>query len=104
MVPIETRHPSGFTSSKWRSLTPARNQSGDRDISGRISKAGHGILRRALSRAATIMMHGGNFPDDCWPLDMAETMGSANSAPRRCGTGHGGPCPAHQRDPAPDSD
>ncbi|ODT57972.1 MAG: hypothetical protein ABS73_14785 [Paracoccus sp. SCN 68-21] len=57
VVLIKTRHPSRFTLSKWRGLTPARNQSGDRDISGGITKAGDVTLRRALCRAAPVMMH-----------------------------------------------
>ena len=55
--------PSRFTSSKrvgpWVGLTPSRNQSGERDISGRITKAGDVNLRRALCQAATVMMHRG---------------------------------------------
>lgn len=55
--------PSRFTSSKrvgpWVGLTPSRNQSGERDVSGRITKAGDVNLRRALCQAATVMMHRG---------------------------------------------
>ena len=55
--------PSRFTSSKkvgpWVGLTPSRNQSGERDISGGITKAGDVNLRRALCQAATVMMHRG---------------------------------------------
>ena len=44
--------PSRFTSSKkvgpWVGLTPSRNQSGERDVSGGITKAGDVNLRRAL--------------------------------------------------------
>ena len=53
--------PSRFTSSKkvgpWAGLTPSRNQSGERDISGGITKAGDVNLRRALCLAATVMMY-----------------------------------------------
>lgn len=53
--------PLRFTSSKkvgpWVGLTPSRNQSGERDISGGITKAGDVNLRRALCQAATVMMH-----------------------------------------------
>ena len=55
--------PSRFTSSKkvgvWAGLTPSRNQSGERDVSGGITKAGDVNLRRALCQAATVMMHRG---------------------------------------------
>jgi transposase len=55
--------PSRFTSSKkvgpWVGLTPSRNQSGERDVSGGITKAGDVNLRRALCQAATVMMHRG---------------------------------------------
>ena len=55
--------PDRFTSSKkvgpWVGLTPSRNQSGERDISGGITKAGDVNLRRALCQAATAMMHRG---------------------------------------------
>ncbi len=53
--------PSRFTSSKkvgpWVGLTPSRNQSGGRDVSGGITKAGDVNLRRALCQAAIVMMH-----------------------------------------------
>lgn len=55
--------PSRFASSKkvgpWVGLTPSRNQSGERDISGGITKARDINLRRALCQAATVMMHRG---------------------------------------------
>ena len=55
--------PSRFTSSKkvgpWVGLTPSRNQSGERDVSGVITKAGDVNLRRALCQAGTVMMHRG---------------------------------------------
>jgi len=41
------------------SLTPSRNQSGERDVSGGITKAGDVNLRRALCQAATVMMNRG---------------------------------------------
>ena len=48
--------PARFTSSKkvgpWVGLTPSRNQSGERDVSGGITKAGDVNLRRALCQAA----------------------------------------------------
>ena len=55
--------PARFTSSKkvgpWVGLTPSRNQSGERDVSVGITKAGDVTLRRALCQAATVMMHRG---------------------------------------------
>jgi transposase len=55
--------PGRFTSSRnvgpWVGLTPSRNQSGERDVSGGITKAGDVNLRRALCQAATVMMHRG---------------------------------------------
>ncbi len=55
--------PSRFSSSKrvgpWVGLTPSRNQSGERDVSGGITKAGDVNLRRALCQAATVMMNRG---------------------------------------------
>ena len=55
--------PYRFTSSKkvgpWVGMTPSRNQSGERDVSGGITKAGEVNLRRSLCQAATVMMHRG---------------------------------------------
>lgn len=55
--------PARFSSSKrvgpWAGLTPSRNQSGERDVSGGITKAGDINLRRALCQAATVMMNRG---------------------------------------------
>ena len=53
--------PARFRSSRdvgpWVGLTPRREQSGERDIVGRITKAGDAGLRTALFNAATVMMH-----------------------------------------------
>jgi transposase len=53
--------PTRFTASKnvgpWVGLKPSRNQSGERDVSGGITKTGDINLRRALCRAATVMLH-----------------------------------------------
>ena len=55
--------PARFVSSKrvgpWVGLTPSRSQSGERDVSGGITKAGDVNLRRALCQAATVMMNRG---------------------------------------------
>ena len=53
--------PARLTSSKkvgpWVGLTPSPNQSGERDVSGGITKAGVVNLRRALFQAATVKMY-----------------------------------------------
>ena len=53
--------PERFRRSKdvgpWVGLTPGRNQSGERDIVGRITKAGDAGLRAALYQAATVMLN-----------------------------------------------
>jgi len=55
--------PGRFTSSKkvgpWVGLTPSRQQSGERDVTGGITKAGDMQLRCALCQAATVMMNRG---------------------------------------------
>lgn len=55
--------PTRFSSSKkvgpWVGLTPSRNQSGERDVTGGITRAGDANLRRALCQAATVMMNRG---------------------------------------------
>ena len=53
--------PERFRRSKdvgpWVGLTPGRDQSGERDIVGRITKAGDAGLRAALYQAATVMLN-----------------------------------------------
>ena len=53
--------PARFTSSKkvgpWAGLTPSRNQSGERDVAGGITKAGDVTLRRALCRTLSLPHH-----------------------------------------------
>lgn len=55
--------PARFSSSKkvgpWIGLTPSRHQSGERDVTGGITRAGDANLRRALCQAATVMMNRG---------------------------------------------
>ncbi|MBP1807523.1 IS110 family transposase [Rubellimicrobium aerolatum] len=55
--------PTRFSSSRkvgpWVGLTPSRNQSGERDVSGGITRAGDANLQRALCQAATVMMDRG---------------------------------------------
>ena len=59
--------PRRFTSSKkvgpWVGLTPSRNQSGERDVSGGITKAGDAYLRRLLVQCAQYVL--GRFGPDC---------------------------------------
>ena len=53
--------PERFRRSKdvgpWVGLTPRRDQSGERDVVGRITKAGDAGLRAALYQAATVMLN-----------------------------------------------
>ena len=55
--------PGRFRRSKdvgsWVGLTPGRDQSGERDIVGAITKAGDAGLRAALYQAATVMLSRG---------------------------------------------
>jgi transposase len=59
--------PSRFRSSRavgpWAGLTPRREQSGERDIVGPITKAGDATLRTALFNAATVLMRRAR---PCW--------------------------------------
>ena len=73
--------PARFTSAKkvgpWVGLTPSRNQSGERDVSGGITKAGDVNLRRALCQAATVMMHRGRATRlRSWAAQVARRRGS----------------------------
>ena len=73
--------PQRFRSSKdigpWVGLTPRRNQSGERDIVGQISRAGDAGLRTALYQAATVMLHRGrkNWLT-AWALNIAKRRGN----------------------------
>ena len=91
--------PSRFTSSKkvgpWVGMTPSRNQSGERDVSGGITKAGDVNLRRALCQAATVMMHRGR---STWLRTWAAQVARRRGAQAR----HGCLRAAYRRDPAPD--
>ena len=72
--------PERFRRSKdvgpWVGLTPARDQSGERDIVGRITKAGDAGLRAALYQAATVMLNrtGPNWLK-AWALRLAKHRG-----------------------------
>ena len=60
----------------WVGLTPRRNQSGERDIVGAITKAGDAGLRTALYQAATVMLNRG-APNwlKAWALRLAVLRG-----------------------------
>lgn len=89
--------PARFTSSEkvgpWVGLTPSRNQSGERDVSGGITKAGDVNLRRALYQAATVMMNRGRS---------TRNMGRTDCPSPRQEACHGRPCAADWGDPSPD--
>lgn len=91
--------PARFSSSKkvgpWVGLTPSRQQSGERDVTGGITKAGDAHLRRALCQAATVMMNRGR---GSWVAD----MGLAGRETARHQAGHGGLGASDRCDPASD--
>jgi len=72
--------PERFRSSRdvgpWVGLTPRREQSGERNIIGEISRAGDGGLRTALYQAATVMLHSGR-PNwlSAWAWNVAKRRG-----------------------------
>jgi len=72
--------PERFRSSKdvgpWVGLTPRREQSGERDIVGSISRAGDAGLRTALYQAAMVMLHKGR-PSwlTAWAWNVAKRCG-----------------------------
>jgi transposase len=72
--------PDRFRSSKdigpWVGLTPRREQSGERDIVGQVSRAGDVGLRAALYQAATVMLQRGrkNWLTT-WALNVAKRRG-----------------------------
>lgn len=71
------RFSRGENAGAFAGLASRRNQSGDRDIRGRISKAGDPMLRRALYEAANVLL--GRVKRPCalrdWGLRLAETKG-----------------------------
>lgn len=60
----------------WVGLTPRRLQSGERDISGEITRAGDVGLRTALYQTATVMLNRGR-PNwlSAWAWNVAKTRG-----------------------------
>ena len=72
--------PARFRSSKdvgpWVGLTPRREQSGERDITGHITRAGDEVLRTALFQAATTMLRCGRHNWlGAWALRVAARRG-----------------------------
>ena len=61
----------------WAGLTPRRSQSGERDVSGEITRAGDTALRTALFQAATTMLHNGKRMSwlKAWALRVAGRRG-----------------------------
>ncbi len=59
----------------WVGLTPGRHQSGELDISGRITKAGDAGLRAALYMAAQSMLKGKHNWLKSWALRLATRRG-----------------------------
>jgi transposase len=61
----------------YAGLVPRRNQSGERDYKGRISKAGDAMLRSALYEAANILLARVKRPSalQTWGKKLAETKG-----------------------------
>jgi transposase len=71
------RFERGDSVGAYAGLVPRRNQSGERDTRGRISKAGDPTLRRALYEAANIMLCRVRRPFalQVWGKKIAETKG-----------------------------
>ena len=71
------RFARGEDAGAFAGLAPRRNQSGERDYKGRISRAGDPMLRRALYEAANVLL--GRVKRPCalrdWGLRLAETKG-----------------------------
>ena len=71
------RFSRGEDAGAFAGLAPRRNQSGERDYKGRISRAGDPMLRRALYEAANALL--GRVKRPCalrdWGLRLAETKG-----------------------------
>ncbi len=61
----------------WAGLTPKRSQSGERDVSGEITRTGDVALRTALFQAATSMMNGTRKMNwlKAWALRLAARRG-----------------------------
>jgi transposase len=72
------RFARGEDAGAFAGLAPRRNQSGERDYKGRISRAGDPMLRRALYEAANVLL--GRVKRPCalrdWGKRLAETKGT----------------------------
>jgi len=73
-------NPDRFKSSKdvgpWVGLTPRRNQSGEKDVIGGITRAGDVGLRAALFQAATVMLNQGKHSWlTAWAFRVAQRRG-----------------------------
>lgn len=72
------RFSRGEDAGAFAGLAPRRNQSGERDVRGRISRAGDPMLRRALYEAANVLL--GRVKRPCalrdWGKALAETKGT----------------------------
>jgi len=72
------RFSRGQDAGAFAGLAPRRNQSGERDDKGRISRAGDPMLRRALYEAANVLL--GRVKRACalrdWGLRLAQTKGT----------------------------
>jgi len=73
--------PGRFSSSKTVGahfgLTPRKYQSGETDVSGRISKIGDGTVRTALYEAAQVMLtrSARSSALKCWAMQVAKRRG-----------------------------
>ena len=71
------RFSRGEDAGAFAGLAPRRNQSGERDYKGRISRAGDPMLRKALYEAANVLL--GRVKRPCalrdWGMKLAETKG-----------------------------
>jgi transposase len=73
--------PSRFHSASsvgaYLGLTPRRNQSGETDTNGRISRWGDGLLRAYLFEAATVLLHRTNKWSSlkAWGIKLAKRIG-----------------------------
>ena len=66
----------------WAGLTPKRSQSGERDVSGQITRIGDVALRTALFQAATVMLHNSRKTNwlKSWALRVTKRRGRKRAA------------------------
>lgn len=72
------RFARGEDTGAFAGLTPRRNQSGERDFKGHISRAGDPMLRSALYEAANVLLSRVKRPCalQAWGLSLVKTKGS----------------------------